>query len=162
MSKNRDKESDKEIANAQKDRIAKGKEFGLGPEDMVQEVIEKIVEVSVDNPELTNDLKKAVLNLQEANDLLEFKDDQIKAFEAAVAQCAVQIKTYKEQLEVATAQLVDSEEVYTENISLVAKNEVAEKALAAWKTQQADSTKIIKGLEAKNLKLKEAVKQLSE
>lgn len=138
MSKNRDKESDKEIALAKKDRVAKNKEFGLGPEDMVQEVIEKIVEVSVDNPELTKDLKKAVLNLQEANDLLEFKDDQIKTLGLQLEKNIEELK--KQDFEI--------KELHALIDKAVEKNE--------------SNTIIIKGLEAKNLKLKEAVKQLSE
>ena len=145
MSLDRDKESDKEIAYKKADFIAKAVPYGLVPEDMVKEVIEKIVEVTVDDPELREEINKVTVNLQEANDLLEFKDDQIK--------------TFAEQLEIATAQVAAN----VEAMKLIeTQMAVYEKAIAEYKESKKDSAKIIKELEAKNLKLKAALKELTE
>lgn len=155
MSKNRDKESDKEIAYAQEDRIAKAKEWGiLTPEAMIERVVDnpelkKEWEESIkDNVNLAADLGKAVLNLQEANDLLEFKDDQIN--------------TLGKQLEKATEQLVESEEVYNENLSLVDEVKQLQSLITQAAEKNESDTVIIKGLESKNLKLKQALKELTE
>ena len=157
MSLNRDKESDKEIANKEKDFIAKAKEFSIAltPEQMIEKVIdvnpdlEKAFSNAVsDNEKIAESLVKANLDLAEANDLLEFKDDQIK--------------TFAEQLEKATEQLVESEEVYNENISLVAEVKQLQSLITQAAEKNESDTVIIKGLTAKNLKLKNIVKQFTE
>lgn len=153
MSLNRDKESNKEIANKRADFIAKAKDFNvaLTPEKMIEKIVEKekIVEVMIDDPELREEINKVTVNLQEANDLLEFKDDQIK--------------TLAERLEKATKQFAEDAEDYAAGFKTFEREkDAADKALAEYKESKAESAKIIKGLESKNLKLKEAVKQLSE
>lgn len=160
MSTNRDKESDKEIAYKKVDFIAKAEAFALTPEAAIERIVKE--EVFVDNPELTKeleesvkdqvklaaDLGEAVSQLQEANDLIEFKNDQIN--------------TLAKQLEISTAQLEEYELVVKTNAQLTKNAVAAEKAIAQYKASKKDTAEIIKGLEAKNLKLKEAVKQLSE